>query len=71
LELEIEKRDNAELIQIVITIGVHWSRRSQRDPEFDYQWSPFEPIWSSRLIREEIMGRSRWGFPLESIGVGD
>ena len=49
LELEIEKRDNAELIQIVITIGVHWSWRLRRETMLSRsrQWLPLEPIgWS-------------------------
>ena len=52
LELEIEKRDMAELIQMLLTIGAHWSPLELEivkihvwaDHADAYHWSPVESI---------------------------
>jgi hypothetical protein len=40
LELEIKKRDYAELIQMVISFGAHWSPLES----IGVHWSPLESI---------------------------
>ena len=57
LELEIVKRDNAELIQMLVPIGDHWSPleleiEKRAEAEMIQMVIPIGVHWSWRLRRE-------------------